>query len=88
MKVISENDETYVCSVGMPLESFRLKKVFLWRCETNDQSIQKFFPEKTWLEYERYILTRFPKQVSKVIKIDTRRDCTCDICSNKTDKEK
>ena len=84
MKVISsenkEVDECYLCQPGSKIDSFKVKKIFLWSCEIKDDVIKKVDPGTNWLEYERYLMTRFPEGESKIIRISKNPRCNCEHC--------
>ena len=86
MRIISaenkEFEEVYLCRPGSRIDSFKVKKIFLWPCEITDSAIQKMSPNTTWAEYERYLMTRFPDNSSKIIKITKNPLCKCDKCKS------
>ena len=67
-------EESYVCFPGQPIEAFEIKKVFLGKDEATDGAIQKRYPEKTWDDYQKYLLTRFPEGQPIIIKISEKKN--------------
>lgn len=80
MRVIAYNadsnleEESYVTYPGQPIESFQIKKVFLWKDEATDVEIKKRYPDKSWDDYQKYLLTRFPEGQPIIIKITEKKN--------------